>query len=74
MAVRAASLQRYVVRPAWTTSWVVAVQRGFASIGSTYRREGFGVRMAAEDSDDARKFFIRRSASIRLMLRKLCNA
>ena len=41
----------------------VAVKRGFAWIGSSYRREGFGVAMAAEDSDDARKFFIARFAT-----------
>jgi hypothetical protein len=41
----------------------VAVKRGFAWIASSYRREGFGVRMAAEDSDDARKFFIARIAT-----------
>jgi hypothetical protein len=51
----ATSLQRYVVN--WSP---VAVKRGFAWIVSTYRREGYGVRMATEDSDDARKFFIAR--------------
>lgn len=37
-----------------------AVRRGFAWVASTYRREGYGVAMAAADSDDARKFFIAR--------------
>jgi len=41
----------------------VAVKRGFAWIASSYRREGFGVRMAVEDSDDVRKFFIARIAT-----------
>jgi hypothetical protein len=53
----AASLQPYAVRSP------VAVTRGFAWIVSTYRREGFGVRMAAEDSDDARKYLIARIAT-----------
>jgi hypothetical protein len=37
-----------------------AVQRGFAWVASSYRREGYGVAMAAADSDNARKFFIAR--------------
>jgi hypothetical protein len=37
-----------------------AVQRGYAWVASTYRREGYGVAMAAADSDDARRFFIAR--------------
>jgi len=37
-----------------------AVRRGFAWVASSYRREGYGVAMAAEDSDNARKFFIAR--------------
>jgi len=37
-----------------------AVRRGFAWVASTYRREGYGVAMAAADSDNARKFFIAR--------------
>jgi hypothetical protein len=41
----------------------VAVKRGFAWIASSYRREGYGVAMAAEDSDDALKFFIARFAT-----------
>jgi hypothetical protein len=35
-----------------------AVKGGYAWIASSYRREGYGVLMAAEDSDQARKFFI----------------
>jgi hypothetical protein len=37
-----------------------AVRQGFAWVASSYRREGYGVAMAAADSDDARKFFIAR--------------
>jgi len=37
-----------------------AVRRGFAWVASSYRREGYGVAMAAADSDNARKFFIAR--------------
>lgn len=35
----------------------VMVRYGYAWIGSTYRRGGYGVRMAAEDTDNARKLF-----------------
>jgi hypothetical protein len=45
-----ASLDRYSI----------VVRRGFAWVASSYRREGYGVAMAAADSDDARKFFIDR--------------
>jgi hypothetical protein len=38
--------------------YAVEVKSGFAWIGSSYRREGYGVRMAAEDSNDARAFFV----------------
>jgi pimeloyl-ACP methyl ester carboxylesterase len=33
------------------------VKEGFAWAGSTYRRGGYGVRMAAEDTDDLRQIF-----------------
>ena len=36
----------------------IAVKLGFAWIGSSYRREGYGVLMAAEDTDIARRFFL----------------
>jgi hypothetical protein len=36
------------------------VKGGFAWIASSYRREGYGVQMAAEDSDQARRFFVER--------------
>ena len=35
----------------------VMVRHGYAWIGSTYRRGGYGVRMAAEDTDNSRKLF-----------------
>ena len=35
----------------------VMVRHGYAWIGSTYRRGGYGVRMAAEDADNSRKVF-----------------
>ncbi|MEA2903546.1 MAG: hypothetical protein QOI12_933 [Alphaproteobacteria bacterium] len=40
----------------------IAVKRGFAWVASSFRREGYGVRMAAADTEDARKFFIERIA------------
>jgi hypothetical protein len=42
-----------------------AVRRGYAWIASSYRREGYGVQMAAQDSEDARRFFIERLAKPR---------
>jgi hypothetical protein len=33
------------------------VRHGYAWIGSTYRRGGYGVRMAAEDTDNSRRIF-----------------
>ena len=35
----------------------MTVREGFAWEGSTYRRGGYGVRMAAEDTDDLRRIF-----------------
>ncbi len=40
--------------------YAYAVRRGFAWVASSYRREGYGVAMAAADTDNARKFFIAR--------------
>lgn len=37
--------------------FAVLVRQGYAWIGSTYRRGGYGVRMAAEDTDNSRKLF-----------------
>lgn len=42
-----------------------AVRSGYAWIASSYRREGYGVQMAARDSEDARRFFIERIAKPR---------
>jgi pimeloyl-ACP methyl ester carboxylesterase len=36
----------------------VIVQEGYAWAGSSFRRGGFGVRMAAEDSENVRRLFI----------------
>jgi len=44
------------------TKYAAEVERGFAWVASSYRREGYGVQMAADDTDDARKFFIARIA------------
>jgi alpha-beta hydrolase superfamily lysophospholipase len=38
--------------------WSVMVKAGYAWVGSTYRRGGYGVRMAAEDTVRARKLFL----------------
>ncbi len=59
----------HIVPPTSTTSltdlnkYAVGVKLGFAWIASTYRREGYGVLMAAEDTDDARQFFVERIAT-----------
>jgi hypothetical protein len=37
--------------------FAVMVRAGYAWIGSTYRRGGYGVRMAAEDVDNSRRIF-----------------
>ncbi len=37
--------------------FAVTVREGYAWIGSTYRRGGYGVRMAAEDTDIVRRVF-----------------
>jgi hypothetical protein len=55
-----------VVPPTATTSqgdlakYSFAIKAGYAWVASTYRREGYGVQMAAEDSDQARRFFVDR--------------
>jgi len=59
------------VPPTATTSqndlakYSFGVRLGYAWIASSYRREGYGVLMAAEDSDQARRFFIDRIAKPR---------
>jgi hypothetical protein len=35
-----------------------AVRQGFAWVASSYRREGYGVRVAVEDTEHARRFFV----------------
>ena len=45
--------------------YAVAVQRGFGWVASSYRREGYGVAMAGQDSDNARRFFVERIAKPR---------
>ena len=42
------------------TKYAVGVKMGYAWVASTYRKEGYGVQMAAADTDDARKFFVDR--------------
>lgn len=38
--------------------WAITVRAGHAWVGHTYRRGGFGVTMAAEDTERARRFFV----------------
>ncbi|SNS52391.1 hypothetical protein SAMN06265795_103204 [Noviherbaspirillum humi] len=38
--------------------FAVTVRQGFAWAGSSYRRPGYGVRMAAEDTENLRRIFI----------------
>jgi pimeloyl-ACP methyl ester carboxylesterase len=38
----------------------VEVRQGYAWVASSYRREGYGASFAAEDTEDARKFFVER--------------
>jgi hypothetical protein len=40
--------------------WSVVVREGYAWIGTSYRRGGYGVRMAARDVENARELFGRR--------------
>ncbi len=40
--------------------FAVVVRQGFAWAGSSYRRPGYGVLMAAEDTDNLRKLFVAR--------------
>lgn len=39
--------------------WAVTVKAGYAWVGATYRRGGFGVSMAAEDTERARRIFVK---------------
>src|SRR5262245_43327040 len=53
-----------VVPPTATTSnndlakYAIAVKLGYGWVASTYRREGYGVANAAEDTEHARAFFV----------------
>lgn len=38
--------------------WTVMVEEGYAWAGSSYRRGGYGVRMAAADTENLRKLFL----------------
>ncbi|MFG1922803.1 alpha/beta hydrolase family protein [Cryptosporangium sp. NPDC048952] len=38
--------------------WAVLVEKGYAWVASSYRRGGYGVRMAAADTENARKTFV----------------
>jgi hypothetical protein len=55
-----------VVPPTANTSktdlakYSIAVERGFGWVASSYRREGYGVQMAVEDTEQARQFFVER--------------
>src|SRR5215813_420407 len=55
-----------VVPPTANTSksdlakYSIAVERGFGWVASSYRREGYGVQMAVEDTEHARQFFVER--------------
>ena len=40
--------------------WAITVQAGYAWAGSTYRRGGYGVTMAAEDTERLRQIFVAR--------------
>lgn len=38
--------------------WSVMVEEGYAWVGSSYRRGGYGARMAAEDTENVRRQFV----------------
>lgn len=40
--------------------WSVMVEEGYAWVGSSYRRGGYGTRMAAEDTENVRRAFVER--------------
>jgi len=43
--------------------WSVEVAEGYAWVGSSFRRGGYGVSMAAEDSENARRIYVRKFGS-----------
>lgn len=63
-----------IVAPTANTSksdlakYSIAVERGFGWVASTYRRAGYGVQMAAEDTEHARQFFVERIRQPRLTI------
>ncbi|WP_295540116.1 hypothetical protein [uncultured Pseudacidovorax sp.] len=48
--------------------WAITVRAGYAWAGSTYRRGGYGVTMAAEDTERLRRIFAARFGQPRLTL------
>lgn len=52
------------IDPATTTAdlqeWAVMVNEGYAWVASSYRRGGYGVRMAAADTENIRRLFVSR--------------
>ena len=44
------------------TKYAIAVKLGYGWVASSYRREGYGIRMAASDTDNARRYFVDRIA------------
>jgi hypothetical protein len=50
------------------TRFMVMVRAGYAWAGSAYRRGGYGVRMAAEDTDRLRQIFVARFGRPKLIL------
>ncbi|MFF3646484.1 hypothetical protein [Streptomyces sp. NPDC002564] len=42
--------------------WSVMVKEGYAWAGSSYRRGGFGTRMAAQDTENVRRLFVKKFA------------
>jgi len=41
------------------TRWAIWLQEGYAYAASQYRRGGYGARMAAEDTENLRRYFVR---------------
>ncbi|NJQ13803.1 DUF6351 family protein [Streptomyces bohaiensis] len=48
--------------------WTVMVEEGYAWAGSSYRRGGYGTRMAAEDTETVRQVFVERFGEPELTL------
>lgn len=48
--------------------WAITVKAGYAWAGSTYRRGGYGVTMAAEDTERLRRIFVQRFGAARRTL------